>query len=277
MAAAGAGALSSSLRLIDPFVEHISHAGSRSIFAALNAWRHTRRSRTESKEANERLRAVAPDFSTESFLKQRRTEYELLLHSISTRAWTALKPITTEQVYSSIRRGAELGGAEFGAHQGAKLIEWSQAPAVVHARVSWATGSMLRSPSDPPEFAQLTVRAVTLQQPIASELDSSSRSRPANNSGGSGADSNLNYWVPVLDAAGTGHTYYWNPVSGATTWTKPSPAQFIATAARRPFRIESAGVSRTPMEGGRVSVVHNVVWERNLRAGAPALWRIAKL
>ena len=136
------------------------------------------------------------------------------------------------------------------------------------------------------------MRSVTLQQPVAAEADGGrdARKRVGHVSGGASAGFGGNsgdptaetpyFWVPVRDEA-SGHTFFWNTVSGATTWTKPSPAQFVAS--RLPWRIETAGASRTPIGGSReeagplVKVVHNIVWERCMRMGCPPVWRIAKL
>ena len=159
MASASIGSLVSSGRLIDPLAELAARGGASTLFAQLNSWRHTRRLKAQAQEAHDRIRSAAPDFTTVAFLKRQREDYEALLKSVTSGNLGVLKPLATEQSFTAIKRGVEAGVTEHGARQGARIVEWLEAPAIVHARVSWASSSLVRNPADPIDFAQVRKRA----------------------------------------------------------------------------------------------------------------------
>lgn len=275
-------------RLFEPFVEHaVPAAGGRGLLAPLNSWRRRKRTDASTRRAVQLLRDAAPGFDVSRFLAHQRGDYEEVLRAASTAQWAALKSLAGEQTFAAIRRGADAGSREWGARQGARIVGWAAAPALVHARVHYALGAGMRAYDTKPDYAQLTVRNVTLQQPTAEDVSHAGASRgrggadgapsaaaaAADASGGGSVD-----WVPV-DDGGSGHVYWWSPTTGAVRWEPPSPAQLVVS--RAPWRIETAGVLREPAagDGGAplVRVTHHVVWERCLRAGAPPAWRVVKL
>jgi hypothetical protein len=291
------GALASPGRLIDPLVELVGPAAAAGgPFAQLAAWRHRRRGEALNKEALNRLYAADKGFRTDAFLAAAKAAYADVLGHISAGRLAELKPLLTEGAYVAVKRGVDAGVAETGARQGAAVVEVPEPPAVVHARVAWAGGEIAKGPLQAPDVVQLTVRHVTLQAGRAAAPPTSGRDAGHHHHGGGfgGATAPppdplaaMGEWAGVADAS-SGHVYYANATTGAVTWTKPSSSQWAT--GRLPFRIETAGVSRSLVAehpavasgatGGLplVRVVHHVVWERLMGSGAPpGLWRIAKL
>lgn len=271
-------------RLIEPFVEYSAPSGHavRTIAAPWNAWRHQRRSAAETRRAVQLLRDAVPSFDVSRFLTQQRVDYETIFRSVTDGRFEPLKTITAEHTFGAIRRGSELSAREFGARQGARITSWLAAPALVHARVAYGLTAGVRAYDAKPDVAQLTVRNVTVQQPVAEADGAVQRTRggavaaAAPSSAAAAADAaGSGEWYPVHDAA-SGHVYWFNAVTGVVRWDAPSPAQLLVS--RMPWRIEGAGTLREPLpDGSGVRVTHFVVWERNLRAGAPPAWRVVKL
>ena len=294
---AGRG-ISSYGRLIDPLVElrGAAAAGASSPIMSWNLWRRERREKSTNKEALNRLMLADKAFRTDTFLSAARQGYTDVIDAITANRLHAITPLVTEPCFLSIKRGVEAGIAETGFRQGATIVDWVEAPNIVYARAGWLAGEINRSAMEPPDVAQLTVRTVTLQAPKASSLSGRDRELEADSVAPPDPNTALGEWTPVLDDGGSGHVFYWNRVTGAVSWKKPTSAQWVT--GRLPFRIETAGMSRevaaapapaaasnSSSGGGSggsgvplVKVVHNVVWERIIRKGAPpGLWRIAKL
>jgi hypothetical protein len=124
-------------RIIEPFAELQAQPRAGQQPSRLAAWA-LRRARFGVERrtydiVGKTLKAHLPSFDSARFLATQQEEYEAVLRCVSTGAWAKLKPLVTEQAFVAIRRGAEAGVAEFGARQGAKVVQWVIQPAIVGA------------------------------------------------------------------------------------------------------------------------------------------------
>lgn len=266
-------------RIIEPFVQAVGPSVAASPLASLNVWRRKRRNQNAHTKAMYELSRMDKGFRLDTFLSGATSGYKSIIDGISSGQWANVAPLVTEQCLASLRRGAEISIAETGYLQGATIVEQVETPALVQASVASLNGELGRSLMEPPDVAQLVVRMTTLQAAKAIPASGGeAKARPALDEAAT-----LGEWSAVEDP-GSGHVYYVNSATGAAQWTRPGPKQWAT--GRVPFRIETAGILRSLVSdhpaaaaGGVpvMRVVHHVTWERVVRPGAPAIWRVAKM
>jgi hypothetical protein len=262
--------------ILDTFVEKQYLRGSASLFSSVTRWIRDSQIRRDNANHTRLVAGAFPKtdpFSKTAFISHAQSSYESLLNSITAGHEQRLRSIVSEGVFPLIRRGMRLGVSEHGARQGARIVQWLEAPAIVQTRAGYDTPELTRGFFERPTFGQITVRFSTLQQPSAffTRLESDTSGHP---------ESQLHDWYPVLDA-GTG-LVYWANDAGACQWDKPPSSALVQ---RAPFRLESAGYSRSPEvapSGERlVRVKHHVVFEKAFTGAAAASgasgWRIVRL
>jgi hypothetical protein len=297
-------------RLADPLVEYVFQAGSRAWYASVLKWRRNRASNGVAKRAmyfldtslsnlaktssinTSQSSAVSKTsyFSTIEFEKKAKTLYEQVIETISSKSIRELKQlkvknILTNACYDTILNGMKISAKESpqsSYKQGVKIHQFIEPPNAVWFRPLYVNGNPLQA-----DFIQVTVRFVTIQEPIGSLLTNDEKKELLSSTPSSIAskDSSIlqGEWRPVEDNE-SGQVYWYNTVnpSASASWNKPSSASILV---REPFRIETCGCIRDPIIGDPASpstmrVVHHVVFERPLLSGSPNgvdNWSIAKM
>jgi hypothetical protein len=298
MASKVGAALTCAGRIVDPVCDAVFGSSSGGMLTSLVSWSHNKRNQTITQRALGELhfKWMKTEWSQQKFIEDATTGYTNVFHGITSGQMSKVKPLTTEPTFILIKRGIQDGVAEVGYRQGSTIIQNLLPPVIAQARLVHLKPLATRMADQRPDFVQVTVTHTTLQQPSAAlsvkEDKVKRRSEDGYISEGEaetaprsalGTDFEMaGEWTPVMHAS-LGLVYWYNSATGATTWKKPLPAQLVP---RIPFRIESCGRTREPITDSaaaansplpHVKVIHNVVWERSLREGTPATWRIAKL
>jgi hypothetical protein len=303
-------------RIADPLVEVVLPAasgalsGGGGLLGGLARWSDDLRTKRANESALYALGSKwlkGEGWTPAAFGQSAAADYTAVFAAVSGGAWGKVKPLVTEQLLPLLRKGAAESAAATGARQGALVLQHVAPPAIVQARLISSRPTAALDPSARPDFAQLTVRHETVQQPVAWRVAAAARSSresgytsegEAETAGAtagaamteSAAQADLGEWVAVRHG-GSGAVYWYNTASGVSTWTAPRPSQHVP---RNPIRLESIGLARTPLpkgalahltDGGRggggggeaggqlMRVVHHVVWERCLMSEAATAWR----
>jgi hypothetical protein len=236
-------------------------------------------------------------FSSIEFEKKATILYEQVMDTLSNKSIRELKQlkvknIVTNACFDTIMSGMKLSANESPQRsykQGVKIHQFLEPPNAVWFRPLYVNGNPLQA-----DFIQVTVRFVTIQEPIGvaltndekKELLPLSPSSIASFGRGSVSSSVLQgEWRPAEDGE-SGQVYWFNTANpaGSVSWSKPSSAAILV---KEPFRVETCGCIRDPVIGDPTStgpttmrVVHHVVFERPLLSGSPNgvdNWSIAKL
>lgn len=272
---------------------------------SMKGWVSNSRVKTGEKLTRDALEALTQvkAWNRAKFLEEAGRGYEQLLTSATSGNLRLLKPITTEFCYRTVKRGVAEGIAEHGARQGAKLLRTLTPPVLVQARKLYVTPELMNEVQQP-DFVQITTRHSTLQQPTAaayqkpkkgedgywSSSDSEDEAEPLGAVAASAGGSAAGEWMPV-EHSPSGRLFYYNSLTGESTWEKPSSRQSLV---KRPFRIEQAGFIREEVSAAElagagnaaagssggpriVRVEQHVVWELSLSKGVPYMWRMAKV
>jgi hypothetical protein len=237
---------------------------SQRLLAPLHAWRRQSRTREAEEEAAIRVKRAVPGFSLRDFSAQARADYATAIAAISARDERALKSLLSTAALSGVRAGwaAELDG---GARRAPVTItHWDEAATGVVASGALAApavaGSVFANQLD--DFVQVTLRAVTLQKwgaPGGGAAVTASAAAAPRRRIAEGAT--LPAWAAVEDA-GSGLYYYWDRVSGRTTWALPR--EFTAAGPQLPFSLTTSG-DQTKLADGEVRVTHHVTFEQCTR------------
>lgn len=227
------------------------------------------------------LVGAVPGFTDGAFAAEARGAYTRLLAAASGGGDGALRPLLTPAALAAVRAGLAGGGGAGAPRHGARVHAWDDAATrVVSVGVFGGKLGGVASAGDV-EFAQVTLRCATVQEVWVVEEGGGA----GVGAGGAGAAASapfpaLALWEAVADEE-TGCVYYWDRLSGRTTWEAPLPRAFVAASSSGPFRVEQAGHERE--DAGKlgakqlVRVVHDVTWEKCVKAGTNSAWAICRL
>ena len=238
-----------------------------SLLAPFHKWRFDRRLRVYNSDAAAAIKSALPEgFTPRAFAARARDDYQRLFAALQT---------GDAQVLKRLLAGAALAGARAGLEAAppprARIVAWDEAASGVascgtHA-LSKATGFAAK-----PDFVQVTMRnAFTV------ELKGGGKSEAPPPPKRFGAPLPPLWEAAFHEASGT--PFWFDRISGRTTWECPGSGAFVAALAAHPFRLEAAGAweALPAAQPGalRARVVHDVVWERAV-AGVGG-WYIVRL
>jgi hypothetical protein len=239
-----------------------------SVFARFHEWRRSRTLQRHSSEAAAKIKSSLPEgFSPRSFATRCRADYEKLFLALERGDLHTLKRTLSSACMASTRAGQE-GRVPLRA----RIIAWNEADSGVSACGTYALSKDASSSDKPPDFVQVTMRnAFTVELRGAAPAGELPLKRtpvglPL-----------LPLWETCLHQ-GSGTLYWWDRVSGKTTWQMPNVGSFHAAVPHYPWRLESTGSwEATPalQDSGaqRAKVVHDVVWEKAVAGGG---WYIVR-
>ena len=246
-------------------------AGLTSVLAPFHSWRHERKLQRLNSEAASRIRTSLPGgFSPRSFAATCRGEYERLFAALDRGDLGALKRSLSASCMASTRTGQEAAPP-----LRARIVAWDEQASGV---ASCGLHALTRSDGSfdkPPDFVQVTVRAVyDLEMRGGSGGGLSGRPPPHT------APPRKHLSVPpppLWETAlhqGTGTLYWWDRLMPQrVTWDMPNPGAFLAAHVAHPFRLETSGRWELDAGGSRARVMHDVVWERAVAGGS---WYIVR-